>query len=137
MALAIDINSVVVSGNLTADPRVVTREKNGQTLTFCDFSVAVNSGLDGNGEERPAHFFDVKTFGANAKACGEHLSKGRHVTLQGEMRLERWNDKETQEPRRKVVIAARQVKFGPKPQGNGAATAQVDEAPVETDDIPF
>src|SRR5690348_15164534 len=113
--MALDVNTVVLTGNLTADPELREVSKNDRDYTFCDFSIAVNSGRDGDGNDREPHYFDIKTFGANAKACGEHLAKGRHVTVLGELRLEKWLDKETQAPRRTIKIAASQVKFGPKP----------------------
>lgn len=138
--MALNVNTVTIIGNLAADPEYVERGEH----EFCDLRVAVNHGRkNGDGSEKPAYFFDVKTFGKTAGNCRDYLAKGRKVAVLGELRQETWENAEGQK-RSKVVIAARQVEFlTPKGDGNGnggAPTAQaelVPAAPTGDDDIPF
>jgi single-strand DNA-binding protein len=147
-----NINRVVLTGNLTADPElrplpsgtsvgrlrlaVNTRRKNSQT---------------GEWEEK-ANYFDVTVWGAQAEHCARYLSKGRPVAVDG--RLE-WREYTTQDGQRRqtVEVIADTVQFlgGREQNGNGsgnaralAATAPTDTGDFDTptttvsdDDIPF
>ena len=108
--MASNINRVVLTGNLTADPdvrqlpsgtpvgrlrlAVNTRRKNGQT---------------GEWEEK-ANYFDVTVWGAQAENCAQYLAKGRPVAVDG--RLE-WREYTTQDgqKRQAVEIIADSVQF--------------------------
>lgn len=138
--MARDINSGMVVGNLTQDPEYVERGD----MQFCDLRIAVNHGrTNADGSEKPAYFFDVKTFGKTAQACRDYLAKGKKVGVIYELRHETWETDEGQK-RSKVVLAAQQVQFLTPRNGNGeasatpAAAAQAELAPaVGDDDIPF
>ena len=87
-----NINRVVLTGNLTADPElrplpsgtsvgrlrlaVNTRRKNGQT---------------GEWEEKP-NYFDVTVWGAQAENCAQYLAKGRPVADRRAPRVARVHD---------------------------------------------
>jgi single-strand DNA-binding protein len=137
--LSLNTNIVIVTGNLTADPVHTKREKNGETLNFCEFRVAVNDGKDAQDNDR-AYFFTVKTFGKTAVNAAEYLSVGKKVAVTGTLRQERWEDSETKTNREKVIIAAQRVEFlTPRGAQNGSTSVESDvEAPqASTEDIPF
>lgn len=136
--MSLNINSVIVTGNLTADPELRSVTKGDREMSFCDFRIAVNHGKDSAGEDRPASFFSVTSFGATAKACADHLAKGRKVAVSGELKQERWEDKETGGNRERVKISATRVEFiSPRPQNGDAPVAEMAPAAVAEDDIPF
>jgi single-strand DNA-binding protein len=154
--MAINLNRVTLTGNLTADPDLHAAE--GSTPR-CRLRVAVNGRkrTPENGWTEKANFFDVTVFGAQAENCATYLRRGRAVAVDGRLDWSSWVDGEGN-PRQRVEVIAETVQFlGARP----AAPAGADEAaspaspdagapeadaapqpatgPVETDaeDIPF
>jgi single-strand DNA-binding protein len=152
-----NINRVVLTGNLTKDPDTRTTP-NG--LAICKLRLAVNTRRrNGAGDwEEKANYFGVTVFGRQAESCGQYLRKGRPVAIDG--RLE-WSEFEVEgQKRQSVDIIADTVQFlgGRDDAGNGngngyssgvraadsdipADTSDFDAAPVgagvSDDDIPF
>jgi single-strand DNA-binding protein len=134
---ATNINSVVVTGNLTRDPELRSLPSGN---SVCKLRIAVNSRRkDQSGEwvDKP-NYFDVTVWGAQGENCATYLSKGRPVAIQG--RLE-WREWETQEggKRQAVEIIADSVQFlgsrdGSGGGGNGNTAAQSD-IPADTSDF--
>ncbi len=158
---ATNINRVVLTGNLTADPELRSLPSG---TSVCKLRVACNTrrkdGASGEWVDKP-NYFNVTVWGAQGENAARYLSKGRPVAIDG--RLE-WREWETQEgaKRQDIDIIADSVQFlgsrddasggGPiesRPAGNGASKGgdvPVDEgdfqpAPVSggagDDDIPF
>jgi len=136
-----DLNTVVITGNLTRDPEL----RQAGSTNVCRLRVAVNDRVrdsaTGEWSDRP-NYFDVTVWGAQGENCERHLSKGRGVAVDGRLR---WREFETDGQKRQAVeIVAATVKF--LGGGNGASTADA-SAPVEEpdfvpsgasdDDIPF
>ena len=114
-----NINRVVLTGNLTRDPETRTTP-NG--LSICKLGIAVNTrrknSSTGEWEEK-ANFFRVTVFGRQAESCGNFLKKGRPVGIDG--RLE-WSEYEVEgQKRQSVDIIAENVQFlgGRDDAGNG------------------
>ncbi len=142
-----NINRVVLTGNLTADPEV--RPTPGGT-PVARLRLAVNTrrrdGSTGAWEEKP-NYFDVTVWGAQAENCERYLSKGRPVAVDG--RLE-WREYEARDGSRRqaVEIIAESVQFlGPASDTPADVRSRVREperlpdakppGEVSEDDIPF
>jgi single-strand DNA-binding protein len=134
---ATNINSVVITGNLTKDPEL--RQLQSGTAV-CKLRVAVNSRRkDQSGEwvDKP-NYFDVTVWGAQGENCNTYLSKGRPVAVQG--RLE-WREWETQEggKRQAVEIIADSVQFLGSRDGNanggGNGFTPQSDVPADTSDF--
>lgn len=144
--MASNINSVVITGNLTRDPEL---RHTGSGTAVCQLRVAVNSrrknGQTGEWVDKP-NYFDVVVFGAHGENCSEYLSKGRGVGIEGRLDWREW-EAEDGSKRQAVQIIANTVQFlGPKEgsQKNGDGSedsAQAELASVGSgaaeDDIPF
>jgi single-strand DNA-binding protein len=154
-----NINRVVLTGNLTKDPDARSNPSTG--LAVCKLRLAVNSrrknNSTGDWEDKP-NYFNITVFGRQAESCGQYLRKGRPVAIDG--RLE-WSEFETDgQKRQSVDIIAENVQFlgSREDAGNGngnsyssgiraaetdipADTSDFDTAPVTAggsdDDIPF
>ena len=67
-----NINRVVLTGNLTKDPDMRTVPESG--LAICKLRLAVNTrrknNSSGNWEDK-ANYFDVTIFGRQAESCGQ------------------------------------------------------------------
>tara|TARA_B100001996_G_scaffold382991_2_gene376676 strand:- start:482 stop:886 length:405 start_codon:yes stop_codon:yes gene_type:complete len=104
--MAID-NNVNLVGNLVADPEL--RFTKGGTAV-ADLRMAVNRRWNKDGEwQEEASFFDVSVWSEMAEHVAESLTKGLRVVVMGRIEEQRWEDKETKEPRRKVVVVADEV----------------------------
>lgn len=83
------VNKCIFIGNLTRD--VETRfTKSGDAVT--SFSIACNEtwkGKDGQKQER-VEYVNVVTFGKLATICGEYLTKGKQVYIEGKMQTEKY-----------------------------------------------
>jgi single-strand DNA-binding protein len=103
-----NINRVVLTGNLTRDPEV---RATGGGLSVCKLGIAVNTRRktsEGNWEEKP-NYFRVTVFGKQAENCAQYLKKGRPVAIDG--RLE-WSTWETEGQKRESIdIIADSVQF--------------------------
>jgi single-strand DNA-binding protein len=104
--MAVD-NNVSIAGNLVADPEL-RYTKGGAAIA--SLRVAVNRRWNKDGEwEEETSFFDVTAWAQIAENCAESLTKGMRVVVTGRLEEQRWEDKETKEPRRKIVIIADEV----------------------------
>src|SRR5262249_34588917 len=90
----------------------------------CTFSVATNHHYTKSDGEKAQSvtFVDVTVWRRLAELCSQFLKKGRQVLVSGSLKQERWVDKKTQQPRSRLKVLAREVKFvGPKPEDESAA----------------
>jgi single-strand DNA-binding protein len=73
-------------------------------------------------------------WGKQAEQCGEYLAKGRQVYVEGRLKTDKWQDKQSGQERSKVKVVADTVRFlGGRGAGGGAggkgAHGPGDEAP--------
>jgi single-strand DNA-binding protein len=131
-----NINRVVITGNLTKDPELRSLPSG---TAVCDLRVACNTRRkDGEEWVDKPNFFNVTVWGGQGEAVARHLTKGRGVAVDG--RLE-WREYEAQDgSKRQVVdIIADSVQF--LSNGNGAGESEERElvgAGIGAgEDIPF
>jgi single-strand DNA-binding protein len=135
--LEMNINRVVLTGNLTRDPEL---KSTGSGLSVCSLRVAVNvrrkNNQTGDWEEAP-NYFSVSVFGAQGDNCAKFLSKGRPVAIEGRLRWREWEDSETGKKREAVDIVADNVQFlgGRDDNSSGNGFAQRTDVPVDTADF--
>ena len=116
---ATNINRVVLTGNLTADPDLRSLPSG---TSVCKLRIACNTrrkdGASGEWVDKP-NFFNVTVWGGQGENVARYLSKGRPVAVDG--RLE-WREWETQEgnKRQAIDIIADSVQF--LSNGNGASS---------------
>ena len=138
--MSVNINRVILLGNLTRDPEL---RHTASGTAVCNFSIASNSRdkVDGEWQDR-ADFFDVTVWAEQAELCSQYLRKGSLAGIEGRLRQERWKDKETQANRSKVIIVASTVQFldsrGRDGDEAGAAHQSHESSQaLPDDDIPF
>ena len=136
-------------GRLTRDPEMRTTPT-GKTVT--SFSLAV----DRQGSDDTADFFDITAWEKLGELVNQYLSKGRRCLVQGRLRQESWDDKETGKKRSRVAVVASDVTFLDGPSGdeggNSAAPKSsstsskknddvviedIDDKPIDLSEIPF
>jgi single-strand DNA-binding protein len=142
--MASDINSVYLTGNLTRDMELSYTQGG---LAVGKFAIAVNRSVKkGDKWEDEASFFEVVIFGKSAEALKPYLTKGKPIALQGSLKQDRWQDKETGKTRSSVHVIAEHVKLGGGGQQGGQSAPAQYSAPPAGDgyatgdypsDIPF
>lgn len=83
------LNRAMIIGNLTRDPEV---RKTAAGQSVCSFAVATNrnwTAQDGTRQEA-SDFHNVVAWGKLAEICGQYLSKGRKVYIDGRMQTRDW-----------------------------------------------
>jgi single-stranded DNA-binding protein len=117
-----NINSVVVNGRLTDDPKLY--ETSGENV-YALLHIAINRRI-GKDRQRTI-YYDVKVWNGHARACVEHLRKGGLVSVGGH--LDQYDKPATEErpKQRWNFISAEEVEFCSRPRAEGSKAAEVAE----------
>ncbi len=114
-------NKVILMGNLTRDPEMRVTPGG---LSICKFTVAVNRKFKmQTGEEREeVAFIDVDTFGKQAETISKFFTKGKGILVEGRLKQDKWEDKNTKEKRSKLMVVMESFSFvgGGRDGGPGA-----------------
>lgn len=162
--MAGNFNQVILLGNLTRDIELKFTPSN---KAVAKIGLAVNERwTTPEGEKKEAvTFVDCEAWGKTAEIMAKYLAKGRPVFIVGRLKLDTWQDKQTNEKRSKLKVVVESFQFvdsggggqrtggpgggeadgGGHPDDGGAPTPQVrtNRAPagagptIEHEDIPF
>jgi single-strand DNA-binding protein len=155
-------NKVILIGNLTRDPEL--RYTSGG-LAIAKLGLAVKrTWRDANSNEQKEEvtFVDIDAFGKQAETLGQYMKKGRPIMIEGRLRLDTWEDKQTNQKRSKLGVVLESFQFldfrgaedgaAPSPRPKSAPTAaaappqaasdptpaaEAEEQPQAEDDVPF
>ena len=157
-------NKVILAGNLTRDPELRYTPTG---TAIAKFGLAVNrkwkEANTGDMKEEVT-FIDIDAFGKQAETIGQYLKKGRPILIEGRLKLDQWEDKQTQQKRSRLGVVLESFSFldsgqgregggGDFNSGGGGAPAmrsrpqqsapaaapsgEPDAVPPEEDDVPF
>jgi single-strand DNA-binding protein len=150
--MAASLNKVLLMGNLTRDPEVKYTPKG---TAVADLAIAINDSYkaqDGTIKETVT-YVDIEVWGRTAENCKQYLSKGRPIFVEGQLKLDQWE--QDGQKRSKMKVRADRVQFlgggpgggerrGPsggdseRPASRPAAAPSEDRPPAPVDDdIPF
>ncbi len=154
-----NFNKVFLLGNLTRDPELRYTPKG---MAIAKLGMAINrSWRDESGASKEeVTFVDVDAFGRQAEVVSQYLKKGRPVFIEGRLKLDSWEDKQTNQKRSKLTVVLESFQFvdsGNRPGEDTAAPASApmrqtpnaapamptpparpaEEMPPEDDDVPF
>ncbi|WP_378955831.1 single-stranded DNA-binding protein [Pelosinus sp. sgz500959] len=97
------MNKVILVGRLTRDPEV-RYTQTGKAVA--SFSIAVNTGF---GDNKRADFVPIVVWDKLAEICGNNLTKGRNVLVEGRLQISEY-EKDGQK-RRTTEVVAQNVEF--------------------------
>ena len=153
-------NKVILVGNLTRDPELRYTPKG---TAIAKIGLAVNRVWTNEAGEKKEEvtFVDVDVFGRTAENVGQYMRKGRPILIEGRLRLDQWDDKQTGQKKSKLGVVAETVQFlgsanggagggggeggapasrpsrpAPAPAAPPSEPAESD-GPPESDDVPF
>lgn len=140
------VNKVILLGNLGRDPEIKYTTSGQAVANFTLATTESRTNKDGTKQEF-TEWHRVVAWGRLAEICGEYLSKGKMVYIEGSLRTRSWDDKEGKKRWTTEVFARSMQMFGPSGQ-KGAPGSQssnessqdfgVDEEPFGSDDdVPF
>ncbi len=156
--MAGNFNKVILLGNLTRD--IELRHTAGNNAV-ANFGIAVNrTWKTPEGEKREeVTFVDCEAWGRTGEVMSQYLKKGRPVFIEGRLKLDTWEDKETHKKQSKLRVVVETFQFvdsrqdgggsgggggggggeGSRPASRGAPVSAGGAPPdtIEDKDIPF
>lgn len=153
-------NKVILVGNLTRDPELRYTPKG---TAIAKIGLAVNRVWTNEAGEKKEEvtFVDIDIFGRTAENVGQYMRKGSPILIEGRLRLDQWDDKQTGQKRSKLGVVGEVVQFlgtarsgggdsesapaaarprpaaSPAPAASTTAEPLEGDAPHEGDDVPF
>jgi single-strand DNA-binding protein len=112
-----NLNKVLLIGNLTRDPDVRTTPA-GQTVAT--LGIATNrvwNNQQTGKKEQQVEYHSVVCWGRLGELVGQYLVKGQTLFVEGRLATRSWQDQKTNEKKYRTEIVAENVQFGPKPSG--------------------
>jgi single-strand DNA-binding protein len=115
-------NKVILVGNLTRDPELRYTPSG---TAIAKLALAVNrSWRTETGETREeVTFVDVDAFGKQAETIGQYLRKGRPILVEGRLKMDQWEDKQTGQKRSRLGVVLEVFRFLDSSQGRGEGGA--------------
>jgi single-strand DNA-binding protein len=132
--MAKDLNKVMLTGHLGADPEMRYTPQGSAVTTF---RVAANrswKSADGT-QHDDTEWFRIVAWDKLAEVCNQYLAKGTRVYVEGRLQTRKWQDKETGQDRYitevvasdMIMLSSRQDR---QPAGDYDAAPEADEAPA-------
>jgi single-strand DNA-binding protein len=148
-------NKVILAGNLTRDPELRYTPK-GTAIARIGLAVNRTWKTEAGEMKEEVTFVDVDAFGRQAEVIGQYMKKGRPFLVEGRLKLDQWEDKNTHQKQSKLKVVLEGFSFidskgpdnplSPDPaRSRPAAAPEVPPAPgpapeappAEEDDVPF
>src|SRR6266478_2813514 len=151
-----NFNKVILAGNLTRDPELRYTPKG---TAIAKFGLAINrTWKNETGETKEeVTFVDVDAFGRQAEVVAQYMKKGRPFLVEGRLKLDTWEDKNTHQKQSKLRVvlegfsfidskqpsemgspsAPSQARPSPQAQASPSAGPEHDGPPPSEDDVPF
>jgi single-strand DNA-binding protein len=143
-------NKVILVGNLTRDPELRYTPKG---TAVARITLAVNRTFtsgEGGEKKEEVSFVDVDVWGRQAEVISQYMKKGRPLLVEGRLKQDTWEDKNTKQKQSKLKVVLESFSFldsgnrggdGPAPARPSAPSAPAAEAPdaepPQDDDVPF
>ena len=131
------INKAILIGNLGGDPDVRFTQSGTAIANFTMATVETWT-KDGNKEEK-TEWHRIVAFARLGEICGEYLTKGSRVYIEGRIQTRQWEDKDGNK-RYTTEIVAREMKIL-TPRGQSSDSQDIEEPPLPEpsmgSDVPF
>ncbi|MDY6838267.1 MAG: single-stranded DNA-binding protein [Thermodesulfobacteriota bacterium] len=136
------VNKVILIGNLGRDPEVRYTPSG---TAVANFSVATTENWTNREGEKQSRteWHRVVAWGRLGETCGEYLSKGSPVYIEGSIQTNEWEDKEGNKRQTTEIRAWRMQMLGSRgsanvpPEANLGGDVEPASKEPSDDDIPF
>jgi single-strand DNA-binding protein len=105
-----NFNKVILAGNLTRDHELRYTPKG---LAIVKIGIAINRTWKNEAGETKEEvtFVDVDAFGRQAEVVAQYFKRGRPILIEGRLRLDQWDDKQTGQKRSKLGVVLEGFQF--------------------------
>jgi single-strand DNA-binding protein len=112
------VNKVILVGNLTRDPALRHTPKG---TSVAEVGLACNRRYKvGEKMQEEVTYIDVTFWGSQAETLAKHLEKGSPLYVEGRLKLDQWDDKETGKKRSKLGVIGESFQFLGSKEGGAA-----------------
>lgn len=147
-----NFNKVILAGNLTRDPELRYTPKG---TAVARITLAVNRTFtsgEGGEKKEEVTFVDVDVWSKQAEVISQYLKKGQPLLVEGRLKQDTWEDKNTKQKMSKLKVVLESFSFlsSGNRGGDGGAPARPsapaaaapapehpDAEPPQDDDVPF
>jgi single-strand DNA-binding protein len=128
--MAKDLNKVMLTGHLGADPEMRYTPQGSAVTTFRVASSRTWKSADGI-QHDDTEWFSVVSWDKLAEICNQYLTKGSRVYIEGRLQTRSWDDKTSGEKRYKTEVIAQDMIIlssrGDRPAGSDFEAPAQDE----------
>jgi single-strand DNA-binding protein len=126
------LNKVMLIGNVTRDPEVKYTPKGS---AVADVGLAINRSYTNQSGEKVEEvtYVDVELWGRLAEIAGEYAKKGRPIFVEGRLRIDSWEDKQSGQKRNRLKVVGEGLQLLGSRSGGQSGGAGADfeaEAPA-------
>jgi single-strand DNA-binding protein len=113
-------NKVILVGNLTRDPELRYTPKG---TAVAKIGLAINRVWrdESGANKEEVTFVDVDAWGKQAETISQYLKKGRPILVEGRLKLDQWDDKQTNQKRSRLGVVLEAFQFLDSGGGQGGA----------------
>jgi len=140
------VNKVILIGHLGGDPELRTTPSGTSVATFTLATNEAWTDRDGAKQER-TEWHRIVAWGKLAEICGQYLSKGRQVYIEGRLTTRSWKDKNDIERKTTEIVARDMQMLGSRGEGGqrqnagggqtGTPEFAAETVKIDDDDLPF
>lgn len=125
-----NVNKVILIGNITRDPEIKYTAK-GSAVTDVGLAINRNYTMESGEKREETTFVDIELWGRLAEIASEYAKKGRPVYIEGRLRMDSWEDKNTGQKRSRLKVVGENLQLlGSRSGGPGGGPEQrQDERP--------
>ena len=134
-------NRVIFAGNLTRDPEL-KYPQSGKPIGRISLAANRKWKTESGEQKEEVTFVEVDLFGKSAEVVSQYCKKGSNILVEGRLKLDQWDDKQTGQKRSALRIVCENFTFlssGERAQVRPAASkpSAPGSDPAPDDDIPF
>ncbi len=111
-------NKVIIAGNLTRDPELRYTPK-GTAIARIGMALNRRWKNDAGEMQEEVTYVDVDAFGRQAEVVAQYLKKGRPLLVEGRLRLDQWEDKQSGQRRSQMRVVLESFSFMDGGSGGG------------------
>ncbi len=121
------VNKVILVGRLGKDPEMKSSPSG---MSIAKFSLATDERFtDKSGEKQDrTEWHNIVAFNRLAEICGQYLRKGKLVFIEGSIRTDSWEDKESGQKKYRTEIIANGMQMLGKREDEGSGGGSYSES---------
>lgn len=130
------VNKAILIGNLGSDPEI---RYTSSGTAVANFSIATTErwNTQGGEKEERTEWHRIVAFGRLGEICGEYLSKGKPVYIEGRIQTRSWDDRDGNKRTTTEIVASSMQMLGGGGGGQAPQKNNDSGPPAGGSDIPF